>query len=50
MYARGLDHQIRLTLSLAALAGTLLFVLFGSSSVELPSKQTVDVPAVRTKS
>jgi hypothetical protein len=49
-HERGLDHQIRLTISLAALAGTLLFVLFGSSSAELPSKQTVDVPALRTKS
>jgi hypothetical protein len=41
----GIDHEIRLTVSLAALAGTLLFALFGSSSAELPSKQTVDVPA-----
>jgi hypothetical protein len=46
----GIDHEIRLTVSLAALAGTLLFVLFGSSAAELPSKQTVDVPALKAKS
>jgi hypothetical protein len=50
VYARGLDHQIRLTVSLAALAGTLLFVLFGFSSAELPSEQIVDVPALQAKS
>jgi len=50
VHARGLDHQIRLTVSLAALAGTLLFALFGPSSAELPSKQTVDVPALQAKS
>jgi hypothetical protein len=41
---RGLDHQIRLAVSLVAIMGTLLFAL-SDSPPELPSKQTVDVPS-----
>jgi hypothetical protein len=47
---RSLDHQVRLAVSLAALAGTLLFTLLGSTTAELASKQTVDVPALKAKS
>jgi GNAT superfamily N-acetyltransferase len=47
VHERGLDHQIRLAVSLAAIAGTLSFVLSGALP-ELPSKQTVEVPASRT--
>jgi hypothetical protein len=44
VHERGLDHQIRLAVSLAAIMGTLLFAL-SDSQPELPSKQTVDVPS-----
>jgi hypothetical protein len=47
---RSLDHQVRLAVSLAALAGTLLFSLLGSTASELPSKQTVNVSALQAKS
>jgi len=50
VHERGLDHQIRLTVSLAALAGTLCFTLLGSPPPELPSRQTVDVPTLKAKS
>jgi hypothetical protein len=43
VHERGLDHQVRLAVSLAAITGTLLFAL-SDSAPELPSKQTVDVP------
>jgi hypothetical protein len=46
----GLDHQIRLAVSLVALAGALLLALFGSPVAELPSMQAVDVPALKAKS
>ena len=36
--------------SLVALAGVLLLTLLGSPADELPSKQTVDVPALKAKS
>jgi hypothetical protein len=44
----GLDHQIRLAVSLVALAAALLLALL--SSPELPSVQAVDVPALKAKS
>jgi hypothetical protein len=47
---RGLDHQIRLAVSLAALVGTLLLALLSTPAPELPSMQAVDVPAVQAKS
>jgi hypothetical protein len=47
---RGLDHQLRLAVSLVALAGALLFTWLGSPADELPSEQTVTVPALQAKS
>jgi hypothetical protein len=47
---RGLDHQLRLVISLVALAGALLLTLLGSPADELPSNQIVDVPALKAKS
>jgi hypothetical protein len=47
---RSLDHQVRLAVSLAALAGGLLFALLDSTASELPSKQAVAVPALQAKS
>jgi len=46
---RGLDHQIRLAVSLAALVGTLLLALLSTPVPELPSMQAVDVPALKAK-
>ena len=43
----GLDHQIRLAVSLVALAGALLLAVLSSSAPEL---QAVDVPATKAKS
>jgi|SRR5580693_3437932 hypothetical protein len=42
VHERGLDHQIRLAVSLAAMTGTLLFALYDSPP-ELPSKQRVGI-------
>ena len=47
---RGLDHEIRLAVSLAALVGTLLLALLSTPVPELPSMQAVDVPALKAKS
>jgi hypothetical protein len=47
---RGLDHQVRLAVSLIALAMALLFALLSSPPAELPSLQAVDVPALKAKS
>jgi hypothetical protein len=47
---RGLDHQVRLAISLVALAGALLFSLLGSPADELQSEQTVTVPVLQAKS
>jgi hypothetical protein len=44
----GIDHLVRLAVSLIALAMALLLALL--SSPELPSAQAVDVPAVQAKS
>jgi hypothetical protein len=47
---RGLDHQVRLAVSLAALVGTLMLALLSTPAPELPSMQAVDVPALKAKS
>ena len=47
---RGLDHQVRLAVSLVALVGTLLLALLSTPAPELPSMQAVDVPALKAKS
>ena len=47
---RGLDHQVRLAVSLAALVGTLLLALLTTPAPELPSMQAVDVPSLKAKS
>ena len=44
----GIDHHVRLAVSLVAMAAALLFALL--SSPELPSAQAVDVPAAKAKS
>jgi hypothetical protein len=51
VHRRSLDHQVRLAISLVALAGALLLTLMlGLPTDELPSNQTVDVPALQAKS
>ena len=47
---RGLDHHIRLAVSLAALVGTLLLGLLSTPAPELRSMQAVDAPALKAKS
>jgi hypothetical protein len=47
---RRLDHQVRLAVSLIALAMALLLALLGSPTAELPSQQAVDAPALKAKS
>jgi len=42
--------KLRLAISLVALAGALLLTLLASPTDELPSNQTVDVPALQAKS
>jgi hypothetical protein len=44
----GIDHHVRLAVSLVAMAAALLLALL--SSPELPSAQAVDVPALQAKS
>jgi hypothetical protein len=44
---RSLDHQVRLAISLVALAGALLLAVLSSSAPEI---QAVDVPALKAKS
>ena len=46
----GIDHQVRLAASLIALATALLLALLSPPAAELPSKQIVDVPALKAKS
>jgi hypothetical protein len=46
----GLDHQVRLAVSLVALTGALLLALLSSPAAELPSVQAVDAPALKAKS
>ena len=46
----GIDHQVRLAVSLIALAVAVLLALLRSPAAELPSLQAVDVPALKAKS
>jgi hypothetical protein len=45
-----MDHQVRLAVSLIALAMALLLALLSSPAAELPSQQAVDAPALKAKS
>jgi hypothetical protein len=47
---RLVDHQVRLAVSLIALAMALLLALLSSPAAELPSQQAVDAPALKAKS
>jgi hypothetical protein len=46
----GIDHQVRLAVSLIALAMAVLLALLSSPAAELPSLQAVDAPALQEKS
>jgi hypothetical protein len=46
----GMDHQVRLAVSLIALAMALLLALLSSPAAELPSQQAVDALALKAKS
>jgi hypothetical protein len=45
----GLDHQVRLAVSLVAMAAALFLALFSSPAAELPLMQAVDAPALKAK-